>query len=278
MEYNRLVDKGIDNLVKHMWHKIATADEGIERETFLRDICAKTPVVANYGQGQYSGVYIKNSGLPEPSNEESIKAAVNIMFRDYYSVVIVREVINKIVNDIKDVELLKKLLDYLGSKSKCGSLKELLDETDESLEIIRECYLELIKTGTMKKVYLDMVSTNTSRFFHMTSIIDNLHRQLDNSYSSFALIFDTDNSLGFTSKLAINEHIGARTTGYKVYAVCERKVETYPDPIFLGEINTVMLPNWPKSTLTGNYIQAIHDYAIHDYTDDLKEATKQKIK
>jgi len=279
MEYNKLVDRGIGHIVNHMWHKIVTADEGIKRETFLRDICAKTPIIPNYGLDQCSGIYIKNSGLPDPDNKEIHQGAVNIIFRDYYRLLIVREILNQIITDVKDEKVLKELLEYMKPELFFGgnSLQDLLNEVDVSSEIVKESYLELMRTGTLEKHYLDKVSINTCIFFHMTSTIDNLHKHLGNSYSNFALIFDTDKSLGLTSKKAINDHIFARTTGYKIYVVCEREIKTFPDPINSNEQRNIVISKWPAHTLSGEIIQEPHDYGTHDYTDDLNEAWKTKV-
>jgi len=192
---------------------------------------------------------------------------------------LLREILNKIINDVTDVDVLKRVLDCMKPDLffKGNSLIDLLNEMDISLETIKECYLNLMKTGSMGTPYFDKVTVDTCIFFLMTSHINSLHRQLGNSYSSFALIFDTDKSLGFTSKKAINDHINARTEGYKIYVVCERLTEKVKDQIS-EEVREISLPNWPKDTLQGGKIQVTHDYAIHDYTDELKEAYKQKVK
>jgi len=269
MEYKDLVDKGIRDIVNWKWHKIITADAGETREIFLKDVCAKTPIVANYGNDMCSGIYIKNEGLPNPIKKEVDSYAVTIVARDYYNLLIVKSVLYGIVKQVSDVNILKSFLDKMKRELSFegNSFKELLDALDTSMEMVKSDYIELINTGTMTDVYIGNLPVD---FYDVQSIIDDFHSCLGNDYSNFALIFDTDKSLSTLSKQTINNYIFSRTMGYKINVICERKEKIINDPINENETRIIHISDWIGSTLDGNFIENPHDYSDRDYTEELR--------
>jgi len=269
MEYNNLVEMGIKEIVNWKWHKIISADAGETRENFLKDICARTPIIANYGNNMCSGIYIKNEGLPDPKKHEIDAYALEIVAQDYYRLLIIKSIFCEIIQQISDINVLKNFFDIMKRKFSFegSSLKDLLDALDTSTEMVKSSYMEMINTGTMTNVYIGNLPVT---IYDVQSVIDYFHRSLGNDYSNFALIFDTDKNLSTLSKKAINDYIFSRTMGYKINVVCERKEKIVSDFIDQNEKRTIYLPDWMGSTFNGSFIENPHDYSHRDYTDELR--------
>ena len=284
-QYKFLVEKGIEDIVNWKWHKIITMDEGEERYQFLKNVCDGSHIIPNFGQNQCCGIYIKDSGLSTATIDESNSSALRIISRDYYDLLLVRSIFIEILNQVADKKLLKTILDEMkrALSFKGDSFEDLLVAFNTSIEMVKSSYEELVKTGSVTNVYIGNLPIDMSSIYGIERIIDKLHRCLGNSYSNFALIIDADNNLSAVSKKAINEYIFSRTTGYKINVICERRVITHKSPIDEEEIITTYVPNWNRSTFSGNIIENPHDYSYRDYTDRLKEAClkiekKEKVK
>ena len=274
-KYQELVEKGVRNIVQHKWHKIFTMDEGVAREQFLKDICAQSPIIPNYGEDQCSGIYIHDRNhLTDGIVPKNAKNAFEKVVREYYNLLIFRSIIAKIVEEIRDVEILRNLL---GDTKKWSDFKgstftELFNDIDASLTILYSCYQELITMGEVEYVF---IGNKPIELYDIEFIIGRLHRTLGNSYSNFALIFDADKNLSKTSKQAINSHISKRTKGYKVNVICERKIITRKDLIDENEKITIKTDDWGiYHDFQGDIIEDPNDYITRDYTDELNEAYK----
>ena len=270
MDYKDIIEKGVDHIINWKWHKILTMDTGEHRERFLKDICQETPIIANYGKNQCSGIYIKDEGLPMPVSQEMNAYSLEIIFNNYYNFVIAKGIMTQIARQVAEPRVLESILANMKSKLdfEGNSLEELLIEIDNSLQLIRTSYKELSETGKMSHVYLDNLPVKIHIIDHLTEC---LHRCLGNDYANFSLVFDTDENLSILSKKAINSHIFARTMGYKMNVVCERKQTIHQSPINEKETFTINSPNWEVwQTLSGDYIENIHDYAQRDYTEEVR--------
>lgn len=280
VSYEKLVEMGIGRIVNWKWHKIICIEAGEAREKFLIDICKGSPIIANFGENQCSGIYIKDKGLPDRENPNDAPYAFERVAKEYYNLLIMKGILSKIAKEVTGVKMVKKLLAEMKQQLSFegDSLKELLVAIDISLEMIKITYLELRKTGMVDKSYRDNLPLESCCFVMLDEVIESLHECLGNSYSNFAIIFDTDKELSILSKKALNDYIFARTIGYKINVVCEQKLLEFENLLDEKEKRRIIVPDWYAYNLRGDIIENPHDYSSLDYTDNLKELTLKKAK
>ena len=143
-EFDKVVDSWGNKIVIEDGHKIVIADACEIREQLLKAICECFPIIPNSENGLRSAIYIKDKGLIEPPKEGINSNFLPMIFNDYYNLLIVRNIIYTMINQISDVNFIKDFLNefkYICS-FEGNTLKEILEALDISLEIIRESYQE----------------------------------------------------------------------------------------------------------------------------------------
>lgn len=226
-------------------HQFIYGYEGKERTEFLKSLEIEYPVKVNVKSPM--AIYMENYSLPkvEITNEDVDKLKLNQIYREYFNISIISNIIEKIINqkdlNINDDKLnafLQQVSVFTADKSLFGSLELFFSELNESLDFYLRYHHELLEGNAP----LPNFSEIKVPFIMPELLVPKIKKMLNND-SYFGVIIDKNDDVQINTIRAINDYVTSRINrDLSMQIACEPdKWTTYYD-------------------FNGNRADSIHDY------------------
>ena len=208
-------------------------------------------------------LYIDSLGFPVIEEKTKDKSIINSMSREYLNFTIAAKILEKTLEIDENItsQRLTKIIDTINlfknkDYKEIQTVKELLKEFNNTREFYLNNYIDYAN-GLVSKIPINDISIP---FLQIEMFVSEYKRTMNIS-SYFGLIFEKNNPIAISSTKAINSLIGSRINKYMSI-----KVATDPS-------------NWNTYyDLSGQLVEAIHDYGKIELDNSYKEYTKTLIK
>lgn len=243
-------------------HQFIYGYNGKERETFLKGVALKYPIVLD--KSSPIGIYISDPGLPKLSKEHKDldELELQVIYRDYVNCLIASNILKTAIEQIDEKLLIERSKEFLDRLNKLfvnnitiTSLVDFKNILEETKELYYDEYVKYTSIGELhrfnRKIQVMIMMEAFIRYF----------KRMVNTNSYLGIIIDQQEPLARGIQEAINNFVGAR-----INSDMSMKVSCEPE-----EWKTYYNPNGVLVEDTHDYGDVQLDSCYQDYTKKMKK-------